>query len=57
MENTKKQEGIQMLPSTPKHFKRTKREHFTRRMSVMDRPVLIITFQGVIGDMVQPVFF
>lgn len=24
---------------------------------MMDRPILIITFQGVMGDLAQPVFF
>ena len=36
--------GLEMLPSTPKTFKRTKRVLFARRMNFMDRPVLIITF-------------
>ena len=45
--------GLQMLPSTPKTYKRTKRVLFARRMNLMDRPVLIITFQGVIGDFMK----
>ena len=43
-------DGIQMLPSTPKAFKRTKRYSFARRMSTMDKPIIIITFQGILGD-------
>ena len=39
-----------MLPSTPKIFKLTKRELFARRMSQMDRPLIILNFQGLIGD-------
>jgi len=42
--------GILMLPSTPKVFKLTKRELFGRRMSMMDRPLIIINFQAVIGE-------
>lgn len=42
-----------MLPSTPKNFKRTKRVLFARRMNLMDRPMLIITFQGVLGDFMK----
>lgn len=33
-----------MLPSTPKSYKRTKREIFARRMLMMDRPIIIVTF-------------
>ena len=44
---------MQMLPSTPKTFKRTKRVHFARRMSHMDRPLIVINFQGVIGDFIK----
>jgi hypothetical protein len=39
-----------MMPSTPKMFKRTKRVIFQRRMNMMDRPLIVITFQGVLGD-------
>ena len=42
-----------MLPSTPKTYKRTRRVLFARRMNLMDRPVLIITFQGVLGDFLK----
>ena len=45
--------GLQMLPSTPKTYKRTKRVLFARRMNFMDRPLLIITFQGVLGDFIK----
>jgi hypothetical protein len=39
-----------MLPSTPKIYGTTKRELFARRMSLMNRPILLITFQGVLSD-------
>ena len=42
-----------MMPSTPEVFKRTKRIQFARRMTLMDRPLLIIQFQGVLGDFVK----
>ena len=42
-----------MLPSTPKMFKRTKRVLFARRMIYMDRPLVIINFQGVLGDFIK----
>ena len=45
--------GLQMLPSTPKTYKRTKRVLFARRMNLMDRPIIIITFQGVLGDFIK----
>ena len=45
--------GIQMMPSTPEVYKRTKRVLFARRMTLMDRPLLIIEFQGVLGDFVR----
>lgn len=41
---------ILMLPPTPKVFKFSKRELFARRMSMMDRPLVIVNFQGVLGD-------
>ena len=41
---------ILMLPSTPKVLKFSKRELFARRMSMMDRPLVILNFQGVLGD-------
>jgi len=39
-----------MLPSTPKVFKKTKRELFARRMVQIDKPLVVVIFQGVIGD-------
>jgi hypothetical protein len=42
-----------MLPSTPKIYKLTKRELFARRMNLMDRPLVIINFQGVLGDFLR----
>ena len=46
-----------MLPSTSKHYKRTKREYFGRRMSMMDRPLIAITFQGIMGDFIKSSFW
>ena len=42
-----------LLPSTSKIYRFTKRELFARRMSHMDRPLIILNFQGVIGDFVS----
>ena len=42
--------GIQLLPSTSRSYKRTKREFFARRMAMMDHALLIISFHGVMGD-------
>jgi hypothetical protein len=42
--------GLNLMPTTPKTFKRTKRLLFSRRMSFMDRPLIVICFQGVLGD-------
>ena len=39
-----------MLPSTPKVYRLTKRELFGRRMSMMDRPLIIVNFQDLLGD-------
>jgi hypothetical protein len=49
----KKQDRMQMLPSTPKYHKGTKRELFARRMSMMDRPIIVFTFQGLLGDFIK----
>jgi len=46
-----------MLPSTPKYHKGTKRELFARRMSMMDRPIIVINFQGVLGDFIRTSFW
>ena len=45
--------GILMLPSTPKIYRLTKRELFARRMNLMDRPLVILNFQGVLGDFIK----
>ena len=47
---TAEEREILMLPSTPKIFKLTKRVLFARRMSHMDRPLIILNFQGLLGD-------
>ena len=41
---------MHLLPSTSKYYKRTYRHFFRRRMNQMDRPMIIINFQGVLGD-------
>jgi len=41
---------MHLLPSTPQYFKRTYRYYFKRRMNQMEKPLLVINFQGVIGD-------
>ncbi|TNV83707.1 hypothetical protein FGO68_gene16382 [Halteria grandinella] len=46
--------GIQLLPSTPKQCKRTRRDYFARRMTMKDHPLLIISFIGVMGDFSRP---
>ena len=42
--------GLSLMPSTSKTFKRTTRLIFDRRMNFMDRPLIIICFQGCLGD-------
>lgn len=42
-------QGIHLLPSTNKVYRNTKRIDFSRRMHMMDRPIVIITFDGIIG--------
>lgn len=42
-------QGIHMLPSTNKVYRNTKRIDFNRRMQMMDRPIVIINFEGIIG--------
>lgn len=44
---------MHLLPSTPKYYKRTYRHYFKRRMNQMERPVIIINFQGVLGDFLK----
>jgi hypothetical protein len=41
---------MHMMPSTNKFYKRTYRHYFRRRLNQMDRPIIIINFQGVLGD-------
>jgi hypothetical protein len=43
-------QGIHLLPSTNKLYRNTKRIAFTRRMNMMDRPIIVISFEGIIGD-------
>lgn len=43
-------QGIHLLPSTNKNYRNTKRIDFSRRMHMMDRPIVIIIFDGVIGN-------
>ena len=44
---------MHLLPSTNKYCKRTYRHFFRRRMNQMERPLIIITFQGVLGDFIK----
>ena len=46
------QENIEMQlhPSTDKYFKRTYRHYFRRRPNKLDHPVIVINFQGILGD-------
>jgi hypothetical protein len=39
-----------LLPKTPDQFRNTLRHSFSRRPSHITRPLIIITFQGVLGD-------
>jgi len=41
---------IKLVPQTDKHFKKTYRNYFKRRPKYLDRPIVVITFQGVLGD-------
>ena len=43
-------QGIHLLPSTNKVYRNTKRVEFCRRMHMMDRPIVIIHFEGIIGN-------
>ena len=42
-------QGIHLLPSTNKVYRNTKRIDFSRRMHMMDRPIIILTFEGIVG--------
>jgi hypothetical protein len=42
-------QGIHLLPSTNKVYRNTKRIEFSRRMHMMDRPIVIIKFEGIVG--------
>lgn len=46
-----------MLPSTSKQYWDTKWVHFQRRMEMIDRPVVILVFDGLIGDFYKKLFF
>jgi hypothetical protein len=48
---------MHLLPSTPKRFKRTCRDLFARRMSMMDRPLIIFQFKGLLADHFLPSFW
>ncbi len=41
---------IHLLPSTPNVFRNVKRLEFSRRMEMMERPIIIINFWGIIGN-------
>lgn len=53
----KSTEIIQMLPSTPKIYRDTKWISFQRRMEFIDRPLVCICFEGLIGDFYKKIFF
>ena len=42
--------GIHLLPSTNKVYRNIKRIEFSRRMNMMDKPIVIIKFEGIIGE-------
>mmetsp|Transcript_33094 Transcript_33094/g.38004 ORF Transcript_33094/g.38004 Transcript_33094/m.38004 type:complete len:544 (-) Transcript_33094:23-1654(-) len=42
--------GIHLLPSTNKVYRNVKRIEFSRRMQMMDRPLVIVSFEGVVGS-------
>lgn len=44
---------MHLLPSTSKIYKRTYRHFFRRRMNQMERPLIVMTFQGVLGDFIK----
>lgn len=50
MANSENTVSTQLLPQTPQFFKRTYRHYFNRRSEKADRPMLVINFQGVLGD-------
>ena len=41
---------IHLLPSTPNVFRNVKRLEFSRRMEMMEKPIIIINFWGIIGN-------
>ena len=44
---------MHLLPTTSKYYKRTYRHYFKRRMGLSERPLIIVTFQGVLGDFIK----
>ena len=45
-----------MLPYTPLVYKnKTKRLHFMRRPEMADRGLIIVVFDGLIGDFIRPI--
>ena len=42
--------GILLLPSTNKVYRNIKRIEFSRRMNMMDKPIVIIKFEGIVGE-------
>jgi len=45
-----KQNVQDLNPQTDVNFKKTVRHYFKRRTALVDRPVIVINFQGVLGD-------
>lgn len=40
----------QLYPQTDRFFKRTYRHYFRRRPNKLEHPVIVINFQGILGD-------
>ena len=53
----KNNKDIFLLPSTQKVYRGTRRLAFSRRMGMMDRPVIVMSFDGLIGDFYKRSFW
>ena len=42
------------ITSTPVFFKKTKRYYITRRKRLINRPLVVFMFEGVIGEFMKP---
>ena len=43
-----------MPPSTPEKYEDTRRLHFNRKKSRRSKPILIVLFRGVLGEILSP---